>query len=156
MTLNKFILLSFSLLLISCSKSNEIILDAYSCLDKPKNTYSDEFTKFMSCSNSCKKMTRTNEDGEKISIKLGYITNVNDKTVLEKTYRNNVVLNSEVYKNCTIFNNENWDCSHEISFRNLYDQYFTKMNNKVFVSYSIKKTYGVNNIEELQIGHCAK
>ncbi len=58
-----------------------------------------------SCSEKC---TKQKED-----IKLTFIADKDSKSVLQTTFTNGEQTNTFVRKNCTIFNNENWDCSSE-------------------------------------------
>jgi hypothetical protein len=147
------LLITIALIVISCSKNEEIILESYRCNFNPKNSYSDEMKSFLNCSDPCNKFSKQMDSGEFVKITQGFIINNVDKTVLEKIYRNNKVMDSTVYENCKIFNNENWDCSYVSTDSNIYEQVFRKMNNKIFSSYNIKRVKGEENIS---IGLCAK
>ena len=151
--LQKMLLITIALIGISCSKNEEIILDIYNCNFNPKNSYSNEMKSFLNCSDPCKKYSKKMDSGEFVKITQGFIVNNIDKTVLEKIYRNDKIMDSNIYENCKIFNNENWDCSYVSTDSNTYEQVFRKMNNKIYSSYNIKRVRGEENIS---IGLCAK
>ena len=87
----KFIGITFLVLtLMSCRWTNK--LDVYTCVP----SYAAE-----SCGGGC-----TIEKDFKYS----FVTNKEDKSVLHVSYLEGAQA-AVTHKNCTIFNNENWDCS---------------------------------------------
>ena len=157
MKLNRFILLSFSLLLISCSKSDELILNAYEC---EKKEFFELREDYLNCSGSCKKITWDDEDDKKLrntKFSYGLTTNKDSNSVLYKIYKNKDIVHSEVFENCKIFDKKNWDCSSKESFMNTRTENNIKMNNGILINHS-ERRYHSSKSTEVQINYalCGK
>ncbi len=89
-----FLLISTLLFLSSCNKE-----------DAPKmySMYKCQDGAVPACDDSCIKQ----------AVKISYLINKEEKSVMGKSYIDGKNTYSHVRKNCVIFNEQNWDCSTE-------------------------------------------
>jgi hypothetical protein len=122
--------------LISCGKQEK--LSVYSC---------NENYNAQACNVGCQK-----EKG----MHLSFLVNREERSVLQVVYWDGVQEGSIVHKNCTIFENDSWDCSDQTEFPYTFWNTTTKMTKGIFSSYTEirdKKSFKSKNQGEIT---CAK
>jgi len=81
-----------------------LLLSSGSCFSKVLNAYScGSYAEAESCSMSCTRM----------NMSIDFLINKNLNSVLRRIYIGGDFMSSDVYKNCVIFDENNWDCSDE-------------------------------------------
>jgi hypothetical protein len=121
----------------SCSKQQEK-LNVYYC-DMTDNAFA--------CQEGC------TIDRE---MKYSFHVNKEDKSVLQIVYSDGVQIGSITHKNCTIFSNENWDCSEFNTFTNVTQDYHTKMANGIYSAYREIRNRSDYKLRNTDKGTCAK
>lgn len=115
--LKRFVLISLSVLALPTTVLGADRLDVYIC-KRPVDAES--------CSKGCVRM----EGG----MQEDYLINKADKSVMRRTYFPGSPPTSEVFKNCTIFDDKNWDCSLEPTWTGKWHTYAVyKMTNGLYV-----------------------
>jgi hypothetical protein len=87
---------------------------------------------------------------------LSFLVNREERSVLQVVYWDGVQEGSIVHKNCTIFENDSWDCSDQTEFPYNFWNTTTKMTKGIFSSYTEirdKKSFKSRNQGEII---CAK
>jgi len=105
------------------------------------NTFADA----EACSANCSKSIKGLSYDPKFEQKLEFLVSEKSKSVMVKTYFGGKFNDSRVMKNCTIFDENNWDCSEEPTWVEsakwlVYQE--SKMNNGFYVNglYNSKET----------------
>ncbi len=117
-----------------------------SCFAKPLTVfYCNTFADAEACSANCSKTSKGQAFDPKFEQKLEFLINEKSKSVMEKTYFGGKFNNSRVMKNCTIFDENNWDCSAEpiwVDSNKWFVHQEIKMNNGHYVNglYNSKET----------------
>ena len=93
--LNKFFLINFVFLFIGCDFQNRMTI--YQCEDKENSTDSCEH---------CKVVKKFN---------LQFLVSKENNSVMEIVFYDGLQTGSITHKECTIFNDKNWDCSEDIT-----------------------------------------
>ena len=147
--MNKFILLVFiPLSILGCSKNGETLLNAYECDKKSFSLLNEDY---LNCSGSCKKITWEDEEdksSKNIKLTIGITVDKEGSKVLHKIYKNKEIVQSEIFENCKIFDNKNWDCSSKESFMNTRNDKTLKMNNGIFINHWEKVYFYPKSIKE--------
>lgn len=146
MTFYKSLIIIFSTLLISCSKSDELILNAYECEKKEFFLNQEDY---LNCSESCKKITLEDENSKNSKVTFGITVDKEGNKVLHRIYKNKEIMQSEVFGNCKIFDKKNWDCSSKESFMNTRTENNIKMNNGIFINHSERRYHTQKSTEVL-------
>lgn len=110
------IIMIYPLFLISCAKDEK--LNVYFC----NRNYDAQ-----SCSVDCEI-----EKGNKYS----FLVNREERSVLQVVYWDGVQEGSIVHKNCTIFENDSWDCSEQRELPYVFSNTTTKMTKGIFTYYN--------------------
>ena len=124
-------------LLLSCSKNQK--LSVFSCPNQFDATQ---------CDKGCK-LER--------DMKFSFVVSKEERSVLQIVFWDEKQSGSITHKNCTVFDNLNWDCSEFKQFEYVTEDSETKMANGVFTM-----TRNVRNISDFKLrnadakGTCAK
>lgn len=89
--------------------------------------------------------------------KYSFLVNREERSVLQVVYWNDVQEGSRVHKNCTIFENDSWDCSERTELPYVFSNTTTKMTKGIFTNYTEivdRKSWKSRNPNEKSI--CAK
>ena len=96
-------------------------------------------------------------NSKNIKLTFGITVDKEGGKVLQKVYRNKEIVQSEIFENCKIFDNKNWDCSSKKSFMNTSNNKTVKMNNGIFIDHWEKVYfYPKSTKEEVVYALCGK
>jgi hypothetical protein len=88
-------------------------------------------------------------------LKISFLVNKEERSVMIIHYFKSVQEGSHVYKNCTIFENDSWDCSSSRTIGYTFVSDTVKMTNGIFTDYTqiLKNAESINKDDK---GTCAK
>ena len=141
--LKRFVFITFSVLALPATVFGEDLLDVHAC----KMPIDAEF-----CEKGCVRM----ESG----MKEDYLVNKADRSVMRRTYFRGSPPTSQVLKNCTIFDDKNWDCSPESTWTGKWYVYAVyKMTNGLYVQQLYTSQGGPSPLDKASAfnpGFCSK
>jgi hypothetical protein len=100
-----------------------VLVSNYSFSEKLKIRYCEKKEDLYRCAENCK-------EDSKLNLWVEFLSNKENKEILAKYYLpKNKFSYSQIYNNCSIFDNKNWNCELQSS------QNITQMNDGVYIRY---------------------
>ena len=132
-------------------------LFAASCFSKTLTVYyCNTFSDAEACSANCSKTEKGITYDPKYEQKLEFLISKESKSVMVKTYFGGRFSASRIMKNCTIFDENNWDCSDE-PFWVEEAKWYAHIEEKMHNGFYVQGVYNSKNTKfKSKIGVCAK